>query len=261
MTIVFHEIRQNWQTCLLWTASIALLLTMCIFLYPEMEGEVAGLNLMFSSMGSFTKAFGMDQLDIGSFAGFYAVECGTILGLGGAFFACLTGASMLAKEECGRTAEFLLSHPVSRRKIVIKKFMALMMQIIVMNGVLFLTAAADIAGIGEAIPWTDLLLIHVSSLLMQIELGAICFAVSAFLSGNSAGLAMGMALTAYFLNLAANISDKAAFLKNITPFGYSDAADVVSEGQLNTPLLLLGLILSAACLLLACFRYAKKDIH
>ena len=44
---------------------------------------------MFSSMGSFTAAFGMDKISFGNVMGFYGIECGNILGLGGAFFAGL----------------------------------------------------------------------------------------------------------------------------------------------------------------------------
>ena len=45
------------------------------------------MNEMFSSMGAFSSAFGMDRLNFGTLIGFYATECGNILGLGGAFFA------------------------------------------------------------------------------------------------------------------------------------------------------------------------------
>ena len=53
--------------------------------------------------------------------GFYAVECGNILGLGGAFYAALCAATVLSKEEKDKTAEFLLTHPVSRVKIITEK--------------------------------------------------------------------------------------------------------------------------------------------
>lgn len=85
MTITHHELRQNKISFLIWTAAISFLLAVCIFLYPEMKGEMDGINDMFSSMGNFSEAFGMDQLSFGTLTGFYAVECGNILGLGGAF--------------------------------------------------------------------------------------------------------------------------------------------------------------------------------
>ena len=63
----------------------------------------------------------MDRLNFGTLIGFYAIECGNVLGLGGAFYAALCAAAILSKEEKERTAEFLLTHPVSRIRIITEK--------------------------------------------------------------------------------------------------------------------------------------------
>ena len=86
MTLVRHELKQGRASFLIWTAAIGCLLAVCIFLFPEMKGEMDSVNELFASMGSFTQAFGMDRLNFGTLIGFYAVECGNVLGLGGAFY-------------------------------------------------------------------------------------------------------------------------------------------------------------------------------
>lgn len=86
MTLVKHELRQGRTAFLIWTAAIGFLLSVCIFLFPEMKGQMDSVNDVFASMGSFTAAFGMDRLNFGTLTGFYAVECGNVLGLGGAFY-------------------------------------------------------------------------------------------------------------------------------------------------------------------------------
>ena len=60
---------------------------------------------------------------------FYAIECGNVLGLGGAFYAAFCAVGILSKEEKERTAEFLLTHPVSRVKIITEKLIAVLIQI------------------------------------------------------------------------------------------------------------------------------------
>ena len=96
MTLAKHELwRERW-TLAVWTVSIGALMAVCVFLYPEMKDEMDGVTEIFASMGAFTAAFGMDRLNFGTFIGFYAVECGNILGLGGAFFACLIAIGTLA---------------------------------------------------------------------------------------------------------------------------------------------------------------------
>ena len=116
MTLVKHELRQGKTSFIVWTVSVGFLLAICIFLFPEMKGQMDSVSDMFASMGSFTEAFGMDRLNFGTLIGFYAVECGNILGLGGAFYASLCAVGILSKEEKDKTAEFLLTHPVSRKK-------------------------------------------------------------------------------------------------------------------------------------------------
>ena len=260
MTILFHELKQNRVSFAVWTAAIGFLLAICVFMYPEMKGEMNSVTDMFSSMGSFTAAFGMDRLDFGSFIGFYTVECGNILGLGGAFFAALIGISSLAKEEKERTAEFLLAHPLSRVKIITEKLSAVLLQVLLMNLLIFAVAVLSAVIIGEEIPWKELGLIHLANLLLQAELACVCFGISAFLRRGGLGIGLGLAAVLYFLNIIANISEKAEFLKYITPFGYTEGADILTEGALDGTLILVGIVLSVLSLVIAYVKYCKKDI-
>ena len=149
MTLIKHELRQGRITLLIWTAVIAFMLAVCILIYPEMETQMSSVSSMFAEMGSFSAAFGMDKLNFGEFIGFFGVECGNVLGLGGAFFAALLGISILSKEEKEQTAEFLLTHPVSRQKILIRKLISLMLQIIILNLIVIAVTILSIAVIGE----------------------------------------------------------------------------------------------------------------
>ena len=260
MTLMKHELKQGRKSLMIWTVAIGFLLAVCVFMFPEMKGEMDGVSDMFASMGSFTEAFGMDRINFGSLMGFYAVESGNILGLGGAIFAALCGVSILAKEEKEHTAEFLLTHPVSRVHIVAQKLLAVMIQIIVMNVLVCVLSIASIALIGETISWKELLLLHLAFLFLQIEIAGICFGISAFLRRGGLGIGLGIAAVMYFLNLIANISDSAKFLKYITPFGYTEGADIVSNASLDTGLVLLGMLYCVIGVVVAFMKYCKKDI-
>ena len=179
MTLLKHELKQGFKTLAIWTASIGFLIAICLFLFPEMKGEMDGVSDMFASMGSFTAAFGMDRLNFGTLIGFYAVECGNILGLGGAFFAALTAAAALSKEEKERTAEFLLSHPVSRGHVLRAKLLAVLAQILILNVVVIALSLLSVRLIGEE-PTKLMVQMHLAFLLMQAELAGLCFGVSAF---------------------------------------------------------------------------------
>lgn len=261
MIIVKHELRQGKTAFFIWTLSIGFLMAVCIFLFPEMKGEMDGISDMFSSMGSFTAAFGMDRLNFGTLIGFYGVECGNIVGLGGAFFASFCAVSILSKEEKDRTAEFLLTHPVSRKRIVTEKLLAVLIQITVLNLIVYALSVGCIAAIGEEIPWKELNLMHLAYYLLQLELGGICFGISAFMRKGSVGIGLGIAAGMYFLNLIANIAEVADFLKYITPFGYAEGADIVTNESLDGCMVAIGMAIAAVSIVMAYLEYCKKDIH
>lgn len=261
MTLVKHELRQGRTAFLIWTAAIGFLLSVCIFLFPEMKGQMDSVNDVFASMGSFTAAFGMDRLNFGTLTGFYAVECGNVLGLGGAFYAALCAVGILSKEEKERTADFLLTHPVSRTRIITEKLIAVLIQITAINIIIYALSVGSIAAVGEEIPWKEISLLHIAYYLLQIELAGICFGISAFLHRGSVGIGLGIAAVMYFLNLIANISETAEFLKYITPFGYCEGADIVSSGNLDGAKLAVGAVIGISGIVIAYLKYTKKDIR
>ena len=261
MTVLIHELKQGRTSFWIWAASVGFLLAVCVVLFPEMKGQMEGISELFSSMGSFSAAFGMDRLNFGTLIGFYSVECGNILGLGGSFFASLCAVNILSKEERGRTAEFLFAHPVSRAGIVTQKLAAVLLQITVWNLLLFAVSVGSVAAVGESIPWKEFVLLHLAFFLMQIELAGICFGVSAFLRRGGAGVGLGIAAMMYFLNLIANITESASFLKYITPFGYCEGADIAANGTLDWGQVAIGMTFCVLGIAAAYLQYLRKDLR
>lgn len=260
MTLFRHELRQGRTALVVWTAAIGCLLAVCVLLFPEMKGEMGSVGDMFAAMGAFTAAFGMDRLNFGTFSGYYAIECGNILGLGGALFAAMTASSALAKEEKEGTAEFLLTHPVGRPRVVSEKLAAVLLQVAILNAAVFLLAAGCTAAVGEDVPWKELSLLHLAYFLLQLQLSGLCFGLSAFVRGGSAAAGLGIAAGAYFLNLIANISEQARWLQYLTPFAYAEGAKILPDGALDWPLVALGMACAAAGIAASYLWYGYKDI-
>ena len=260
MTLFLHEIKQNRLSFLIWTFSIALMLLICMMMFPEMNTSMEDMNNMFSNMGRFTQAFGMDRLNFGDVMGFYAIECGNILSIGGGFFAALLGINALAKDEKERTAEFLLTHPVRRRTVIFQKLAAILFELLLMNVFIMAVSAASFAFIGEELAIREFLLLHGAYTVLQLEIACICFGISAFIRRSGVGVGLGLAALLYFLNLFKNISSQAEFLKYITPFAYAEAADIIYESAIDMHLLVLGLIYAAVAVGAAFLKYTRKDI-
>ena len=230
MTIFKQEVKSQKLSISIWSLSIGLLIAMCVLMYPDMKSQMDSVNEMFSSMGSFTQAFGMDQLNFGTLLGFYAVEG---LGIGGAFFAAITAIVALMKEEKERTAEFLMTHPVSRVRVITEKLVSVFAIILVLNIIVFGCSACSVLVIKEEVDWTPILLLHLAYMLMQFEIAGICFGISAFLRKSGLGIGIGIACLMYFLNIIANISEDARFLKYVTPFGYTEGSDIINDAAIK----------------------------
>lgn len=260
MTVFRHELRRGMVSLAIWTASIAGLLAICILIYPEMGAQMDEVGAAFSAMGGFSQAFGMDRINFGEFSGFFAIECGNVLGLGGALFAALTGVSALMKEEQGGTAEFLLTHPVSRVRITAEKLCAAVVQVLLLNVCCIAVTAVCVYAVGEKPPLKMMALLFLAYCLMQLQIAAVTFGLSACLRRGGVGAGLGLAAAFYCMNLIANLTEKADFLKYLTPFGYADGAKIVAEEALSGKYCASGAVFAALGIAFAFWHYRAKEI-
>lgn len=260
MTVFLHELRQNRVALIIWSCAISFMLGVCVIIYPEMSTQMGDISAMFADMGAFSDAFGMDQLNFGEFMGYFGIECGNVLGLGGALFAAIVGASALAKEERGHTAEFLLTHPISRRRIISEKLLASLTQVCILNAITIAVCCVCILIVNVEADAATLALLFLAYLILQLEIVAVTFGFSAFLSGGELGVGLGLVFAAYFVNIIANLTEELEFLKFITPFGYTDGAYIIPEKAINIKYLAVGIALSILGIAAAYWKYTKKDI-
>lgn len=260
MTIFKHELKSDRTSLIIWSAVIAFLLAVCVFIYPEMAEQMGELEEMFNNMGAFSDAFGMEALTEGGFLGFFSLECAEMLGIGGALFAAILGIGMLSKEERIGTAELLLTHPVTRTRVVSEKLLALAAEIIIFNLVQIAVTALSILAIGEEVEVGKLSLIFLSFLILHLEVAAISFGISSVLRRGGIGISIGIALLFYFVSLAANISESLEFMKYLTPFAYTDGAYIIEHTNLDWKYVIIGAVVSVASILAAYRIYTRKDI-
>jgi ABC-2 type transport system permease protein len=260
MTLYIHELKRGKPALIIWTAVLSFMLGLCILIYPEMAAQIDEVSAIFSDMGSFSAAFGMDQLSFGEFGGYFGIECGNTLGIGGGLFAALLGISALAQEEGERTAEFLLCHPVSRMYVFRQKLAAVVTRILIHNLLVAVLSLGAMAVIGESLGAKTLLLLFGSYTLMELEIACLTFALSAYLRKNSLAIGLALAMGLYFGNLLSNLVEELKFLKYLTPYAYTDPAYILNEGSLPWKYLLTGAVLSIIALTPAAIHYRRKDI-
>lgn len=255
MIIFFHELKRNKISLIIWTAVLSFMLGVCILIFPELEKQMGAMNDLFEGMGEFGAAF-----QIESFLSYFAIECSEVLGIGGAIFASITAINILSKEQKDRTAEFLLSLPIQRKRVVGEKLAFVYTQIFIHNLIVCLINTACIFVIGQKADILPVLLIFAAYFILEIEIASISFFLSALLKGNGIGLGLGVPLLFYFLYIIANITEKTKFLSYLTPFSYTNAQEIANTNQLEIKYILIGMAVSLICILLAFRKYQKKDI-
>ena len=261
MTLFFHELKRDRTRLIIWAAIIASMLCISIAIYPQMTSQMNEMGDMFAEMGEFSAAFNMDKVNFGEYSGYFAVECGNVLGLGGAFFAALLGIGSLAKEERDRTAEFLLTHPVSRTSVVAEKLAAVITEVLILNIVVAVSAMLASFAIGQKFDFKLFGLVFLGYLLLQIEIACVMFGLSAFIRGGGLGIGLGFAFVLYFMNILANISENAEFLRYVTPFSYADGTEIVANGCITVKYLIPGVAFTLIGIAAALVKYNRKDIR
>ena len=205
ITLIKHELKENRRSFIIWLLCVGGLCFFCITLYKSLEGSLEEMAQAYSSMGSFSTAFVMDRLSLATLTGFYATEIGMIHGLGGAMFASLVGTVLLSKEEEGHTSEFLNTLPIRRSKVIFSKWSALFLIIVAFNIICSLWYVLGFIIVNETVPIKEFLLFHLMQTVMQLEIGCICFLLSACSKKNKLGAGLGISILFFALDMMSRI--------------------------------------------------------
>lgn len=261
MTLLRHEIKMNLKTLLIWTISIGVLCAGCILLFKSLEESMRGMADAYSEMGAFSMAFGMDKLSVSTLDGFYATEVALMFAVGGAMFAAMTGAGMISKEEEGHTSEFLVTLPFGRNYIVIWKYIAMVFLVVLFQLVTVLLILLGFAGIGEMPEIKTFAIYHGAQFLMQLEVGSVCFLLSAVSKRRQIGAALGLAMLLYVADLMCRVIPDLENLKYVTPYYFSNGADIFAGGKVEGRMVGISLAVTVLSVVTAVAAYRRRDLE
>lgn len=260
MVLYKHEMRRNLKSLLIWTLCVGGLCFGCILLYTSLEDSLEEIADAYSNMGAMSVALGMDKMSLATLTGFYATEIGMMHGLGGAMFAAILGTGIVSKEEAGHTSEFLNVFPIGRNSVIVQKYAALISNLFLFNLVCTGLYMLGFAVLGEEIMMKEMLLFHALQLLMQAEIGTICFLLSSFSRKNLIGAGLGIAILLFGADMMCRIIPAIENLKYVTPFYYANGADIFTNGTAEGKLSAVGAVVIAAAFSAAFIQYRRKDL-
>jgi len=263
-SVLAKTIRDQRRALLWWGVGLVATAAMYAVFYPSI---VENAEILTRYLESFPEAlknafFGSDA-DFVSPGGYLHTELfgffGPLLLL---VFAIGAGARAIAGEEERQTLDVLLSTPVSRRRVLVDKAVAL----VVGAGVLALVLWVALVLLGPPFDLTpgvgELAAAVTATFLLAVAFGAIALAVGAW-TGRRAlaiGVASGIGAATYLIDALAPTLDAVAWLQKLSPFYYYDANVPVKNGLDPVHTLVL-LAIAAVAFALALAGFERRDLH
>ncbi len=260
MYLLRQECKLNLKVLLIWALCLGSICFGCLLMYDSLGDSIEQMSDMYANMGSFSQALGMDKVSIGTLEGYYAIEISIMLSLGGAMFAAMLGNGMVAKEEEGHTSEFLNTLPLGRYRIIGEKYGAFVVLLIAFHLICIGFILFGFLWMGEMPDMKYFLTYHILAFFMCLEIGTICFLISAVCKKKMIGATIGLAVIFYMMDLLCRVIPAFENAKYITPFYYSNASDIFSGEMAGNAMYIIGLGITLISLVAAFVCYKKRDL-
>ncbi|MCP8970331.1 ABC transporter permease subunit [Ectobacillus ponti] len=263
MNMFWHELRVYRKSTVIWSLSMVVLTVISLSMFPAISRDAADFQRILEGYPEgVRKAFGISIDSVSTFLGFYSYIFGYVL-LCGAMQAMHLGLSILSKEMREKTADFLLTKPVTRTQIVSAKLAAAVVSLAVTSLVYVAAAAVSAAAVSEKpVDGKLFLMVSIPVFFVQLMFLALGLLLSVLLPGIKSVLSVS--LTAVFgffiIGMLGSAFDEEA-VRYATPFRYYDAAYIIRHGAYEPIFLVMEGIIVIAAVAGAYWMYQKKDVH
>ncbi|HEY9060705.1 MAG TPA: ABC transporter permease subunit [Pseudobacteroides sp.] len=263
MNMFFHELRANRKNTGIWAGSITALIVFYMSMFPLISKDASTFQKLLENYPEpLRKAFGASISSIGTILGFYSFIFVLVL-LIGAIQAMNLGTSILSKESRERTADFLLTKPVSRTRIMTSKLMAAFILIMATNIICYI-AAVIMANVVKTQDYNELVFFMINATLffVQIIFFVLGIIISVFFQRLRSVLpiSLGAVFGFFFIGMfiATDKDDAARF---ITPFKYFDTGYIINNSSYEASYLIAAASFIIVAVAASYIIYSKKDIH
>lgn len=251
---------------LLWTLVITLLISATMAVYPTFiknQSKVLGMmSIIPKEMLQFKGISNVE--DMLSPFGFYSINNVIYMMVLGSIFAIVISANMLLKEEYGKTAEYLLTRPVSRTGIFVSKLTVGFIAIVSLNIITAVAGYISMLAVDKgAVPLKPFLILSAYTFLLNFLFGAIGLFMSVLIKRARpvTTFSIGLVLVFYFIYTISKITESVSYLGYISPFKYVNVNAMDPTYRMEPWHLLYFLGISLVLTVTSYRLYMRKDIY
>lgn len=230
--------------------------------YAALSGDAAASQQLMQALPATLQAvFGMTGLNLSTIEGYYGI-CFIFIAVMLAIHAGMLGADLISKEERDKTAEFLYVRPRGRLYLLTLKLLAGIVILMALFLVTTLATGGSIALVNNnSIPISVLVPFSLALLLIQAlfySLGV--FFAAVFSHPKRATMFVSIIVfICYIADVLQGLSVQFSWFKQITPFGYFNARDILADGNLSLGYVAISLSLTVILLFVAYIGYTRRD--
>jgi ABC-2 type transport system permease protein len=261
-----REMQRNAMSLLLWIIVITLLIYFTVSVFPafaENRSKVMGMiNLVPKGALQFKGISNVN--DLISILGFYAVNNVIYMMVLGSIFGMVLGSNILLKEEYNKTAEFLLTKPLTRSEVFFSKMAVLVIHVILLNAVTALVGFCSMKLVqNDPFSTRAFLILSLYTLFLNMLFGISGLFMSSLVKRprNITTFGIGLVLLLYFVFTLSKITESVAKIGYLSPFKYVNTEVTNPSYRLES----LNVVFFAGLILILggiSYRlYCRKDIY
>ncbi|MEH7248384.1 ABC transporter permease subunit [Neobacillus niacini] len=260
MNIMLHELRVYRKSTIIWTISLVGVAALFMSFFPSFTKDTEEFTKLLEGYPvELREAFGINLDNFFSILGFYCYGLSFVT-LCGAIQAMNLGTSIVSKEVREKTADFLLTKPVTRNAVLTNKLLAALISIILTN-IVYIVAATLLANqvATEDFSVKIFILLSLTVFFVQLLFLAIGIIISVIVPRIKSVLTVSLAVVFAFYFLGMFSSEEAK--RYLSPFKYFDTAYIMDNSRYEMSFLITGAIIIILAIAASYYTYGKKDIH
>jgi ABC-2 type transport system permease protein len=263
VNVFLRELQAYRKSTLIWAGSLSAIALVFMGLYPAFSADVEGLNKVLENFPTAIRALvNISAETFLSVLGFYGYLLGFAV-LAASIQAMNLGVGVISKEGSGKTADFLLSKPITRTRVMSAKLGAALVAILFTNAVFIVVSyvAVTVAS-SKSFASVTLLLMSSTMLLVQLiflALGAL-FSVTIPKIKSVIAVSLPTVFAFYIIGVIGDVLENVE-VRWVSPFRYYDPMYIITNKGFETKYVVIEAVFVIVALVATYVIFVRKDIR